>query len=71
MQELCCQTAISPTSRKVNCRKNLTIGAICKNIVHHSVAVVATVERILLHAFASEFRRKANTINKTYDIISK
>jgi hypothetical protein len=47
------------------------MGAICKHIVHHGVAVVATVEYILLHAFTSAFRLEGNTIHKTYDIISK
>ncbi len=72
MQKLRCQTAVSPTSGKVNCcKKDLTIGAICKRIIHHGVAGVSTVKCILMHAFDSAFHQKSNTAHKTYDIINK
>ncbi len=72
MKKPCCQTAVSPTSRKVHCcKKDLTIGAICKHIFHHGVTIISTVKRILLHEFASAFRQKRNTVHKTYDIINK
>jgi hypothetical protein len=46
--KMCRQTSMYPTSRKVNCsKKHLPIGAICKHMVDHCVAIVTTLYCIL------------------------
>ncbi len=66
----CRQTSICPTSGKVNCSlKHLPIGAVCKHIVDHCVAIATAIHCILFDMIIGALHWEGNTIHETYDVV--
>jgi hypothetical protein len=66
----CHQTSVCPTTRKVNCsKKHHPIGAICKQIIDHCVALVTAIHCILFDMFIGALGLEGNTVHETYDAI--
>ncbi len=66
----CRQTSICPTSGKVNCsKKHLPIGAICKHIADHCVAIVTTTHWVMFDTIIGALHSERNTVHETYDVV--
>ena len=72
MQESRRQTTVCPATRKVDCsKKYFPIWAISKHIIHHCVAIIATIHCVLHNMIIHAFCRERDAIHETYDIIQK